>query len=178
MSWIVIVRRLRSTCVRILETAGRQWRLFSSTCRSVRFGVSRTRCFRSAHHHLLRVSGSGVLTVTGFDYGNSDFRLPLIIHQKSHRWLHRWSLPRYQTWQLFTRMDCTIGDDRSIVLVIGEWTVRFWMSRYSNNVTVCLTSMMVHWQVFTMNCFKWEMVVCQIPLSLPAEVDANTRHVG
>jgi len=26
-----------------------------------------------------------------------------------------------------------------------------------------------------MNGFKWEMVVCQIPLSLPAEVDVD-RH--
>jgi len=29
--------------------------------------------------------------------------------------------------------------------------------------------MMVHWQTFTMNGFKREMVVCQIPLSLPAD---------
>ena len=28
-----------------------------------------------------------------------------------------------------------------------------------------------------MNGFKWEMVVCQIPLSLPAEVDVDSdRH--
>jgi len=70
-------------------------------------------------------------------------------------------------------------DVGSIALVIsewvGEWTVRFWMSSYSNNVTVHLTSTMIHWHTFTMNCFKWEMVVCQIPLSLPAEVDAD-RH--
>ena len=39
----------------------------------------------------------------------------------------------------------------------------------SNNVTVHLTSTMIHWQTFTMNGFKWEMVVCQIP----AEVDVD-----
>jgi len=102
-------------------------------------------------------------------------------------------LPKYNLDQIFTiwgsqfgplslyrsgpNIDCAIGDDGSIVLVIGEWvsewTVRFSMSRYSNDVTVCLTSTMVHWQTFTVNCFKWEMVMCQIPLSLPAEVDAN-----
>jgi len=40
-------------------------------------------------------------------------------------------------------VDFTVEDDRSIVLVIdewvGEWTVRFWRRRSSNNVTVCLT---------------------------------------
>jgi len=42
-------------------------------------------------------------------------------------------------------------------------------------VSICLTSTIVHWQTFTMNRFKWETVVCQIPLSLPAEVDVD-RH--
>jgi len=86
---------------------------------------------------------------------------------------------------------------------VGECTVRFWKSRSSNNehiarcrgcsmvvplayglhdvhvyaeeprLTICLTSTKVHWQIFTMNGFKWEMVVCQIPLSLSAEVDVN-----
>jgi len=45
---------------------------------------------------------------------------------------------------------------------VAQWTIR-------------LTSTMVHWQTFTMNEFKWEMVECQIPLSLPAEVNFN-RH--
>jgi len=51
-------------------------------------------------------------------------------------------------------MDCAVEDDESIVLVIdewvGEWTVQFWRSRSSNNVTVCLTSTTVHWQTSTM----------------------------
>ena len=43
--------------------------------------------------------------------------------------------------------------------------------------TIHLTSTMVHWQTFTMNGFKWEMAVYQIPvsLSLPAEVDLNRQ---
>jgi len=44
--------------------------------------------------------------------------------------------------------------------------------------TICLTSTMVHSQTFTMSGFKWEMVVCQIPLSLPAEVDADRHNKG
>jgi len=47
-------------------------------------------------------------------------------------------------------LDCAIRDDGSIVLVIGEW-VGEWTG------------------------FKWEMFVCQIPLSLPTGVDAD-RH--
>jgi len=44
--------------------------------------------------------------------------------------------------------------------------------------TICLTSTMVHWQTFTMNGFKWEMVVCQIPLSLPAEVEVKSKCIS
>jgi len=90
-------------------------------------------------------------------------------------------------------MDSSVEDNWSIVLVIDEWvgecTVRFWKTRSSNNDhmarcqgcsmdcqwTICFTSTMVHWQTFTMNGFKWKMVVCQIPISLPAEVDVD-RH--
>ena len=88
---------------------------------------------------------------------------------------------------LHARTYSAVEDDGPIDLVIDEWagkcTVRLWKSRPSNNYhmarrlgaqwTIRLTSTMVHWQTFTRNGFKWEMVMCQIPLSLPAEVDAD-----
>jgi len=48
-SALVLSCRLHSTCVRTSATVATQWRLFSSTYRNVRCGVSRTRCFRSVY---------------------------------------------------------------------------------------------------------------------------------
>jgi len=79
-----------------------------------------------------------------------------------------------------THTDCAIGDDGSTVHVIGEWvgewTVRFRMSRYSNNVTVHVTSTMVHWQTFTMNCLsgKW-LCVRSYSLFLQRSMPTGTK---
>ena len=48
---MVVVCRWHSMCVLTWAAAARRCRLFSSTCRNVRFGGSRTRCFRSVYFH-------------------------------------------------------------------------------------------------------------------------------
>jgi len=55
-------------------------------------------------------------------------------------------------------------------------TVTTWPGAEVAQWTICLPSTpMVHWQTFTVNGFKWEMVVCQIPLFLQSLMPTGTR---
>jgi len=86
-------------------------------------------------------------------------------------------------------MDCTVEDDDRLCLSsmselvsiqsdsgrADPRTMITWPGAGVAEQTIRLTSTMVHLQTFTMNGFKWEMIVCQIPLSLPADVDVD-RH--
>jgi len=141
---MVVVCRWHSMCVLTWAAAARRCRLFSSTCRNVRFGGSRTRCFRSVHFHAYTHTHNGLLSRTA-QVGRYQKKHSSTHTHPDHRtyffiFLHllRSSLFSLRVWQssLTTSLQVLVG----LPLGLGpstSYSVHFFTQSWSYLLNTC-----------------------------------------